>query len=219
MGVTSVKTAPAVEPVGLSEIKDHLAISFTEHDSMLQGMLRAARRNLEWTYERAMITQTLVLTLDRFDRAAWEGRTFWGVAPQTWALGLSITWSILEVRSPVQQINSITYIDTAGVTQTMATSDYSFAAGSEASVGRVYPILNKVWPAVAPIPAAVKVEYVAGYTTPELVPDDWKAAIKLYVGHLYANREQVIADARAAAIVLPYGIEELMGRYAPGLLA
>lgn len=219
MAVLSVKTPPAVEPVSLAEAKSHLAISFDDHDAMLQGMLRAARRNLEWTYNRSMITQTLVLGLDRFDRGAWATESFYGISPTTWSIGLGVTWSMIELRSPVQQINSITYTDPAGVTQTLDPALYGLDPGSEASPGRVFPALNKIWPIVALAPSVIKIETVAGFAGPEQVPDDWKAAVKLYLGHLYANREQVIADARAAAIQLPMGVEALMGAYGRVLLA
>lgn len=219
MAVLSVKTPPAVEPVSLAEAKDHLAISFDDHDAMIQGMLRAARRNLEWTVNRAMLTQTLVLTLDRFDRAPWATESFYGISPTTWSIGLGVTWSMIELRSPVQSIGSITYTDPSGVTQTLDPSLYGLDKGSEASPGRVFPALNKIWPVVALMPAPIRIEFTAGFSMPEAVPDDWKAAVKLYLGHLYANREQVIADARAAAIQLPMGVETLMGAYGQALMA
>lgn len=220
MGVISVVTPPTVEPLTLDEAKQHLAVTFTDHDTMIQGMVRAARRNLEVMYGRAMLTQSLALTLDRFNQARWAQESYYGSAPATWmgygALG--VTWSVIELRSPVRSITSITYLDPAGVTQTLASTAYAFDPGSESSPGRVYPALGRTWPAVALAPASVRVEWVAGFALPEQVPDDWKAAVALYLGHLYANREQVVADARAVAVSLPMGVEALMGNYGQVLM-
>jgi hypothetical protein len=218
MGVLTVKTPPTVEPISLKEAKDHLAITFDDHDAMVQGQIRAARRNLEWKYDRAFLTQTLVLTLDRFDQSKWISESFYGVSPSTWAMGLGVTWSMIELRPPVQSITSITYLDPSGATQTLASANYTLDPGSEGSEARVYPALNKIWPVVALAPAAIRIEFVAGFASPGLVPDDWKAALLLYLGHLYANREQVVADARVVAVSLPMGVDALMGGYGQVLM-
>lgn len=219
MATLSVKTHPAIEPISLTEAKAHLRVTFDDDDALIQGRLRAARRHLEWKYNRAFITQTLVLTLDRFDRGKWLSESFYGIAPATWVMGLGVTWSMIELRPPVQSITSITYADPSGVTQTLAASGYTLDPGSEASAGRVYPALNKIWPAVALTPSSIRIEFVTGFATPGLVPDDWKSAVLLYLGHLYENREQVVVDARAVAISLPDGVDALMGGYGEVLLA
>ncbi len=213
MARLTVKTPPTVEPITLAEAKQHLRVTFTDEDAAIQGYIRAARRNLERVYNRAFITQSLVLGLDLFARSSWLSEPLWGWQPAVWAAGLSVWWSALELRPPVQSITSVTYLDPSGVTQTLASSEYSFDPGAEATPGRIYPALNKTWPAVALVPNAIQIEYVAGFTKPELVPDDWKSAVKLYVGHLYENREQVVVDARVAAIELPMGVQMLMGAY------
>lgn len=218
MGVLSVKTAPTIEPVTLVEAKAHLYVTIDDDNDLINGLIRAARRHLEWRYNRAMLTQSLVLTLDSFDPRQWTSEAFYGVSPSTWSLGVGVSWSMLELRPPVQSITSVTYTDPSGVPQTLSSSGYAFDAGSEAASGRIYPALNKIWPAVALMPESVKIEWLAGFTSPALVPDDWKEAVKLLVGHFYANREQVVSDSRAVAIELPFGVQVLMGAYAPVLL-
>lgn len=218
MGVLSVKAGPTVEPISVDEGKAHLRVDFTDDDLLIASQIRASRRHLEWMYDRAMLTQTLVLTLDSFDTADWTSQSFYGVSPATWSLGLGVTWSIIPLRPPVQTINSITYVDPSGVTQTLAANMYRFDAGSENASGRVFPDLNKIWPVVGLTPAAIKIETVAGFTGPEKVPDDWKAGIKLMLGTLYENREDEQMDVRATAVSLKRDLDALMAPYRPVLI-
>jgi hypothetical protein len=213
----SIKTPPALEPIPLSEMKQHLRVDFSDDDATIQGYLRAARLQLERKYNRAMLTQSLLLTLDSFDPTRWTADSFYGISPSTWSLGLGVSWSMIELRPPVQSITSVTYTDPSGTTQTLPSSGYSFEAGSDSATGRIFPALNKIWPAVGLTPGAVKIEWVAGYTTPDLVPEDWRAAVKLFVGHLYENRQAVVAEGRVVAVEIPLGVDALMGGVRPML--
>lgn len=211
MGTLSVKTQPTLEPVTLAEAKAHLRVDYTDEDALIQGLVRASRRYLEWTYNRAMITQSLVLTMDSFDPRLWTSESFYGISPITWALGIGVSWSMIELRPPVQSITSVKYLDPTGAQQTF--TDYAFDAGSEEATGRIFPKLNKIWPVVGLTPASVTIEWVAGFAGPEAVPDDWKSALKLLLGALFENREEELMDVRAAATSLKTGLEALMGNY------
>jgi len=59
-----LKTPPAIEPVTLEELKDHLRIDSADEDAVLTGLLAAAREWCEGFQNRAYITQTLQLWLD-----------------------------------------------------------------------------------------------------------------------------------------------------------
>ena len=48
------------------------------------------------------------------------------------------------------------------------------------------------WPSLYPRDDAVQIEYVAGYGAAASVPQVFKQAILLLVGHWYANRESSI---------------------------
>src|SRR5947199_17364 len=70
--------------------------------------------------------------------------------------------------------------------------------------GRVFPAVNQVWPVPAiGIGGAVIIEFVSGATTADLVPDEWKTAIKLGVDSLYENRAQTVIGTRLVAVPLP----------------
>ena len=61
-----LKTPPAIEPVTLEELKDHLRVDSVDEDALLTGLLAAAREWCEGFQNRAYITQTLQLWLDEW---------------------------------------------------------------------------------------------------------------------------------------------------------
>jgi uncharacterized phiE125 gp8 family phage protein len=124
---------------------------------------------------------------------------------------MQATASVIELRPPVSSIVSVTYTDPSGNAQTLAASGYLLDGASEPA--RLVPALGKVWPVTGPVPGAVKIQYVTGATSSDLVPDDMKAAVKLYLGELYQNREDVIVDTRIVALSLPDGVDALMAPY------
>ncbi len=215
-----VKTAPALEPVSLQEAKDQLRVYTDDDDSYISTLIRTARMNLERTYRRALITQSLVLGMDFFGQPDFTPTWLYGWPPSTlswgptgWILPQS---SVIELRPPVQSITAITYLDAAGNLQTLASANYVLDGDSEPA--RVVPNLAKLWPVTAPLPNAAKIEFVAGYTAPALVPDDIKAALKLLIGNWYENRESVVVDTRLVALELPQSVQMLMAPYKYWLL-
>lgn len=216
-----VKTPPAVEPISLGEAKAHLRVDTTDDDALIQNLIRAARVSLETKYDVAMLTQSLVLGRDYFPNVFGLGYT---PTPQWW-LGPSwagqydaeeLRYGFISLRAPVQSVTSVTYLDTTGSSVVWASSNYFLDA--DASPGRLGLALNKTFPTTAPLPGAVKVEFVTGYTRPELVPDDMKSAVKLLLGEYYENRENVIVDTRIVALPIPDGVAALMAPYGTPLL-
>jgi uncharacterized phiE125 gp8 family phage protein len=191
--------------LSLSEAKAHLRVDISDEDASILGYVKTARRNLEWKYARALVQQTLVLGLDEFP---------WQTGP--W-LPAYQTRGVIELRPPVQTLTSITYVDSAGATQTMSALNYRLEKDSEP--GRVTPVIGQVWPATAALPNAVLVEYVSGAASADLVPDDIKQAVRLLLGHYYLNREQVVTDTRVMSVELARSVDDLMAPYAPVLVA
>jgi uncharacterized phiE125 gp8 family phage protein len=211
---------PKVEPISLAEAKAHLRVDISDDDALIQGLIRAARANLERVYDIALMTQTLVLGRDYFPAVFGMG---WGM-PGWW---LGNTWmaqydtqqlryGYIPLRGPVQSVTSVTYLDPTGASQVWASSNYLLDADSRPP--RLTLALGKTFPPTAPLFGAVKVEFIAGYTDPALVPDDIKAAMKLYLGHLYENREEVMVGTRLVALQLPLGVQALMTTFEPNLV-
>lgn len=165
MALTLV-TAPVGEPFTLTDAKDHLRITIDTEDSLINALIVSAREFAEGNTRRALITQTWDLTLDAFPDA-------------------------IEVPlPPLQSVTSVTYIDTAGTTQTLvANTDYTVDTKSEP--GRIVPAYGKSWPSTRDIVNAVTVRFVAGYGNATAVPKSIKQAMLMHIEHMFDNRGTV----------------------------
>lgn len=176
-GLTLV-TAPAVEVVTAAQVKSHARIDTTADDTHLSSFLiPAARRHLESAYNLAMVNQTWDLALDEFpndpDRPIWIPRY------------------------PLVSITSITYVDTAGASQTWASSKYRVDTAHRP--GRVTPAYGETWPSTRDQTGAVVVRFVAGHGAAATdVPEVMRLAVMAYVAHLYAHRELVTDQSLGA---------------------
>lgn len=182
----SVVTAPAEEPVSLAEAKTHLRVEHDDDDAYISALISAARESAEQYLHRALITQTLKMSLDAFPAV------------------------IRLPRSPVQSITSIQYVDDAGETQTLDASDYRL--DKESIVARIEPAYGETWPTTRPVSNAVTVTFVAGYGAASAVPAPVKQAMKLHIGTYYdIVRANVALGAVPAA--MPQAADYLLGPF------
>lgn len=182
----TVTTAPSIEPVTLTEAKEHLGFDSDAANSTISGMIVAARRKVEELEWRSLITQTITLELDGFPSAS---------------------GAVYLPRPPLQSITSIQYVDADGETQTLAAADYDVDTTSEP--GRVKPSYGNTWPVTREQMNAVTIVYVAGYGDDRAdVPADTRAAIKLLMAHLWTNREATISGSIITTV--PMGVDFLL---------
>jgi uncharacterized phiE125 gp8 family phage protein len=161
----SLKTAPAVEPVTAQEMREFLSLVGTEDDTLLAGLISAARVALE----------------------KYTGRTFITTVYQVYYDGFSFL-PIKLARPPVQSVVSITYVDVDGVTQTLSSSLYIVDVAS--LFGRISPAYDEVWPITREQNNAVCIEIKTGYgDAAASVPAPIKVAIKMIVADVYEHRE------------------------------
>jgi uncharacterized phiE125 gp8 family phage protein len=138
-----VITPPAVEPLTRAEAKQHMGISYTHNDTLVDSAIRQAREYCEGYQRRKFVTQTLELYLDRFPPC---GRI-----------------EFLDC-SPVQSITSIKYIDKNGAEHTLDESDYIF--DNVSFVSEIKPADGKTWPTdELKSTNSVIIRFVAGYPT------------------------------------------------------
>lgn len=206
-----VVTPPALEPVTLSQAKAHLRVDFDDDDAAILMFISAARERVEdITYSR-LITQTLLLTQDAFP---WAG--YVSVWPSPWQGLLGNAIELLN--PPVQSVTQVQYVDTNNVTQTLLGSTLRLDSSSKPV--RLSPAPGTMWPVTAPVTSAVGVTFVAGYgATGDFVPARFTEAIKLLCGHYYLNREEILSGTRIVALEIPEGIDDLLRRDAPPLVA
>lgn len=192
-----VVTAATTEPVSLADARLHLRLSDDEtaEDTLIDGLISAAREYAEHYTGRALAQQTLEMALDAFpavDRRA--------VVVQSDDL------SIVLAQPPVQTVSSITYVDPLGATQTLATSAYALSQYGESRRVNLAGGATE-WPQTKAVADAVQIQYVTGAAD---VPRAARAAILLLVGHLFENRQEAVVDLRAAAVQIPLGAKALL---------
>lgn len=136
---------PAAEPVNLIEAKQHIRVDadVTDDDGLIASYVAAVREDVEEHIGRGLVTQTWRLWLEDWP----EERE------------IRIPWP------PLQKVDSVTYIDEDGVTQTMSSSDYIVDTVSEP--GRIVLTDDADWPsATLRAGPAIAVQFVSGYATP-----------------------------------------------------
>jgi uncharacterized phiE125 gp8 family phage protein len=209
IGVYELVTAPAVEPVSLTDVKDHARIDGASEDCYLEGLIVAARELVERTTGRSLITQTWRLTLDD-----WPGgnEEWWdGVREGPISMLNGMMW--VEIRkSPMLAITSVVTKDEAGTPTTWDAGNY-YLAKQPNGYGRLTRKQGQTWPVVVDRYAgAIEITFTAGYgATATAVPHAIRHAIKLAVAHWYEHREP--ASACASASLMPMGLGTLLASY------
>ena len=167
-------TAPAEPLLSAADVRFDLRLFDATQDDAIAGFITAATEELDGKdgiLGRALVTQQWELTLDRFPNAC------------EFPIPLP----------PLRSVESITYVDSNGDTQTLDTSVYSVDTASEP--GYVHLKYGQTWPATRTQRDAVTVAFTCGYGAADAVPERIKSAVKLKVKDRYDqtqdNREAV----------------------------
>ena len=165
-----IATAPAVEPVTLTELKLFARIDTTAYDAMLPGYITACREALEKHTGRTFITTTYDMYLDKFPAYNSEIR--------------------LQM-PPVQSVTSIYYNqESDGVLTLLASSLYQTDFISQ--FPRIIPAYDEEWPDTRDMLNAVKITYIAGYGLAVAVPSAIKECIKSLATDLFEHPESSV---------------------------
>lgn len=194
MAACALISAPAAEPVSLTEAKLHLrlaadataAAAYTAEDTLLSALIQAARERAEAITRRAFVTQTWEMYLDEWPREGF----------------------IRLPLPPLQSVTSVKYTDADGVEHTFT----DWTADTASLPGRVVLNYGAAWPSeTMRTNNPIAVQFVAGYGDAAAVPASIRAAMLLMIGHLYENREESIAGVSITAI--PMGAEALLSPF------
>lgn len=210
---------PALEPVTLSLLKSHAKVYTTADDSYISTIIiPMARQAVEDELNRVLITQTWRLKRDGFP----------GFDPKYETQGYP---TIVMPKPPFQEINSFTYVDVAGLTQTLEEClpdgttpngqfyGYQLDPGSETQPARLIPPWARPWPPSRRLPMSVQVEFVCGYGPSADSPPVWISgaippvfiqAILMQGSHLYYNRDAVVDNGGKE---LTRGVSSLLSPY------
>ncbi|HEY1605616.1 MAG TPA: head-tail connector protein [Allosphingosinicella sp.] len=186
------------EPVSLDDVRAYLRIDSdkTDEDAFLAAAITAARRGCEKYLNRSVIGETRT--------AVFSGFPLWptylsGQLPTREQLVLYLAGGV------VQSVQSVTYVDGDGSTQTVDPESYILDLWSMPA--RLAPL--DAWPIAADRPEAVRV----AYTVASLGDDDMSAvaqAIRMLVANWYVNREAAVVDVRGVPAELPQSVRWLI---------
>jgi len=213
---------PSIEPVTLAEAKLHLRVesAMTDDDALITALITSARMLGEQITRRAFITQSWQTVLDTFPApgqnvgsANWYGPQ-WGNSPgplTTLRADGRTGFELFLDHAPLITVDSISYIDIDGVTQTLSSALYKVDSITEPC--RVVPAYGNTWPGTRNEINAVTVNYTCGYgAAAASVPEPIKSWIKLRVGAMYENREEFATGRSIVAIEMPF-IDGLLQNY------
>lgn len=175
----------AVEPLTEAEVKLQIklpvGVADTE-DNLINNVIRPAVRI---RCEQATNRQLREVTYD------WTLRAF-----------PSSTWLELP-KPPLIEVVSIVYVNTAGVSTTWSSAQYTVTvpAGELPARGRIEPAYGYSWPTAREQPNAVTIRFRCGYGAADgpAVPALLKAGMLLDAASLYADRENVVKGTIVAA--------------------
>jgi uncharacterized phiE125 gp8 family phage protein len=165
-----LKTAPALTPITLAEVKAHVRVDHSDDDAMLQTMIDAAVSYVDGysgVLGRCMIEQTWELYYDAFPCG-----------------------DLLIPLGKLISVTSVEYVDP--VTELYVSWDAANYEIDNVSLdGWVIPVNG--WPIIMDTSNAVRVTFKAGYgATAADVPAAIRQAMMLLIGHWYYNRESVV---------------------------
>lgn len=185
-----VTVSPTALPLSVAYVRDEVlrVANGSVEDTHIERLIEAATAQAEEETGLALMPQTRRMTLTGFagDR-------------------------IVLPRAPLIAVTALSYIDTAGATQTLTGSpaEYRVKPSSRWSRAEVWPLENTQWPSTASVPSAVVIDYECGYaldeafSPPEVtIPFDILQGIELMVAELYKQRSLSVHAVHNTASVL-----------------
>jgi hypothetical protein len=196
--------------VSLAEAKLHLRVDYDMDDSLIQGLIYAAREVVEGKLRRSVFSQTWQMTLDQFPYpvdvltvtpSQRDGYLFPSLYYSYYAIELP--------RTKVVSVTSITFQTIDGETVTLDPSIYAVDVNAEPA--RIVPKNGATWPYVDNfLPGSIVVTFVAGQWDANSVPASIKQATLLLIGTWYAHRESV---SELNLKIVPMAVDSLLERW------
>lgn len=191
--------SPSIPAVSEETVWAHLRLDIDEAASpaepvdadYVRGLIEAAIGEVDGAdglLGRALITQRWAISFDRWPR-------------------------VIELPlPPLQAVETIQFVDPAGVLQTMAPSTYSVSGVGAACKAEVAPARGTWWPTVRDQREAIVIRFRCGYgDTPADVPAPIQQAIVETVATRYAFRETVGSGSIFTRI--PAGAQAALDNY------
>lgn len=210
---SKVTTAPAAQPITLTELKSSLRITNTAEDTLLTQYLEDATLYAENYTGKKLITQTITAYYDAFagdkgnksDRDDFEGVQVGSI------IALYGQQKIELEFGPVSSVTSIDTIDTSNSETTFSSANYYLDNYDDFQRPRA--IINdgeSLGQTELRVLNSIKVVYVAGYgATGSDVPSALRRALIVLCGELYSNR----GDCSTGECAEACGVNKMLDQY------
>ena len=208
-----VITAPTLKPVTVTEVKQHLRITHTSEDTLLDLFISAATSHFEKNTGRTVYETTLEIAMQDFPYSERTG--YYG--GQNWDWNIVSDFIELPNAAPLISVVSVKYLDKDGVSTTWPSTSY--VVDTHEDIGRIAPAYGVTYPSFIPYPLnAVRIRYIAGIenvTSPLVVPEEGiRVCIMQIAGSMYLFREQFsLPDFSGIDFVLNPVTRVLLDRY------
>lgn len=179
------EVSPSIgEPIALLEAKEYLRVDHGDEDELILALIASARAAVEAHTKRSILRTTWAYRID-------------GCFP----------W---EIRLPIGPLRTtsglvVQYVDDAGATQTLASSNYQTSLGI---TGIIRPAYGKTWPSTRSQMDAVTVTFQAGELSADDVNPALMASMRMYLADLYEHRETIVIGVSAQRI--PMAVQNLL---------
>lgn len=150
-----IATAATGEPLTLAEAKAHARVDGDADDLLLENLIAAGRKHAEDVTRRQLMQVQYRIEFPDFSD------------------------EVILPRPPLQQVDSIKYLDSDDALQTMDATDYQVSNGEPA---RVKPVYGKSWPTVkSGTYNAVQMTFTAGYASRASIPELIRVALREWI--------------------------------------
>lgn len=168
----------AILPLG--DCKMHLRVDGDDEDDLISALRDAAIDFVErYCSVKLMVTEGMEWVATRFP--------------------LHITTSVRLGVEPVREIAAVSWLSLTG--ETIERDPASLRITPR---GDILPVIGTDWPAM--VAGDVVIRFTAGYDAGE-APPSLLSAVRLFLGHLYKNREAVVDSGDAGEV--PFGVRQL----------
>lgn len=202
-------TAPALEPVGETELMAHLRLNSELEAGLLHGHIRTARHLIESWTGRALISQSWRWFLDAWPQSREEG---WWDGVHQGAIGGTASRFIELPKAPLRSIDSVVLFDDADVQTVWSAGNYF--ADIAGTPGRMMLRQGAVPPNGGRAANAIQISFTCGFgDAPGDVPAPIRQAVMMLAAHYFENREALAGLGSGGAALLPLGVQALLAPY------
>lgn len=208
----SLVTAPALPPIGLTQVKTFLRVDGTDEDTQISTLINAATKRLEAETDCKFVTQTWDIVLDCFPYKSSNKSNDWWDGTRDGAISqLMSPVNFIELPfGPLQSITSFKTFDDSN-NEFLFTD---FHLDTLSTTPKIALKQSGVWPTtVLRSVNGIVIRGVFGFGTGDnnagtngAVPEDIREAIKQMVGIMYEHRgdEMPKIPSTASMLIEPY---------------